>query len=491
MSPVLRSALVAVFLLLPRPPTICLNAASRPASATQSPPAAVESLDATVARELKARGGIGASVALVEHGRIVLAKAYGRRSLEATDAATGETPFAIGSVTKQFTSAAVLLLAEDGKLSVEDKVAKYYPDLTRASGVSLLDLMNHVSGYRDYYPLDFVDRRLTRPIAADALLHDYAGAPLDFDPGTRWSYSNTGFILLGRIVEKVSGRPFGDFLTERILGPLGMRHTFYEPDPDDRRLAQGYTSFALTPFTPAVHEGRGWIASAGGLYSTARDLATWDLALMEGRVLKPDSWNLMITPRRLSDGTSAGYGCGLGVTARAGTTVLSHGGAVSGFLANNTMVPATKSAFVVLLNDEDAGLMSSVVRRAMDDLVPTPPGSVQANQPAVDRAPKIQIEGAAPADAARQLFTALQRGEIDRATLGSDFNEFLTAAKLAAAARSLAPFGAPAGIDVRSVAERGGMQVASVRLTFASGALDALMYRTPDGKVQEFLITRP
>src|SRR6185295_12921177 len=146
------------------------------------------------------------------------------------------TLFAIGSVSKQFTSAAVLLLAEEGKLSARDPVAKYYPTLTRAKEITLLDLMNHVSGYPDYYPLDFLDRRMKKPIDPDELLRQYAGGKLDFEPDSRYSYSNTGYILLGRVVEKVSGESLGAFLTRRIFKPLGMDHSFYELASADPRL---------------------------------------------------------------------------------------------------------------------------------------------------------------------------------------------------------------------------------------------------------------
>src|SRR6185312_15992668 len=146
---------------------------------------------------------------------------------------------AVGSVTKQFTCACVLLLAQDGKLSVDDKVEKYYPELTRAGDVTLRDLMSHTSGYPDDYPLDFVDRRLRQPIPGDALLTKYAGGNLDFEPGSRWSYSNTGYILLGRVIEKASGKPFGRFLEERVLVPLGMMHSAFEPGSDWRGRTRG------------------------------------------------------------------------------------------------------------------------------------------------------------------------------------------------------------------------------------------------------------
>src|SRR5207253_10781520 len=130
--------------------------------------------------------------------------------------------FGIGSVTKQFTSACVLLLAEDGKLAVTDKVSKYYPKLTKADDITLYDLMAHLSGYPDYYPLDFVDRRMFKPIELDNLIDEYAIGKLDFEPRTRWSYSNTGYIILGRLIEKVTGEPYENFLQKRILKPLGM-----------------------------------------------------------------------------------------------------------------------------------------------------------------------------------------------------------------------------------------------------------------------------
>jgi len=256
--------------------------------AVQTPAAMTPgALASAIEQELSRRGGVGATVAVVENGRVILARGFGRRSLDSPAAVDDDTLFGFGSVTKQFTAAAALLLAERGQLSVEDRVAKYYPELTRASDITILDLMNHVSGYTDYYPLDFVDRRMLAPIAPDDLLQRYAGSPLDFDPGTRWSYSNTGFVLLGRIVERASGQPLGTFFRENIFTPLGMSHTLYEPAADDARVARGYTSFALAPLTRATREGPGWVGPAGGIYSTAADVARWDVALMDGRVLKP------------------------------------------------------------------------------------------------------------------------------------------------------------------------------------------------------------
>jgi D-alanyl-D-alanine carboxypeptidase len=137
--------------------------------------------------------------------------------------------------------------------------------------------MNHVSGYPDYYPLDFVDSRMESPIAADELIQRYAGGKLDFEPGTQWSYSNTGYVILGRVVEKVSGQRLGEFMTRRILQPLGMDHSFFGPIDPGRTTAEGYTSFALGPPTPARPEAQGWLDGAAGLNCTALDLVKWDM----------------------------------------------------------------------------------------------------------------------------------------------------------------------------------------------------------------------
>lgn len=455
----------------------------------------VQALERAIGQELARRGGVGATVAVVQNGRVVLAKGFGRRSVVSPARVDDNTLFGIGSVTKQFTAAAALLLAEQGKLSVTDKVAKYYPDATRANDITILDLMNHVSGYPDYYPLDFVDRRMLKPIAPDDLIRRYAGAPLDFEPGTRWSYSNTGFVLLGRILEKASGQLLGTFLSDRIFTPIGMTHTVYEPNADDSRVASGFTSFALTKLTPAAREGAGWVGSAGAIYSTAADIARWDIALMDGHVLAPASWELMTKPRLLANGKSSNYGCGLSVATRDGLTVFTHGGAVSGFIARNTFIPETRSAVVVVINNEDGPLANAIVDHALKAIMParsaavpvtTGPSAAKEDRGAIPR-----VQGPEPGVAALALFKALQSGTLDRTRFGDEYSVYVTDAKARAAALRLKPFGAPKSVTVRSVGERGGMEVSSSRLSFGRMDLDALMYRSLDGKIQEYLLFRP
>jgi D-alanyl-D-alanine carboxypeptidase len=460
----------------------------------------VAAIDAYVTGQIKEKGIPGLSLVVMKEGKIELAKAYGSRSLATKAPANTNTLFAIGSVTKQFTCACILLLAEEGKLSVQDKVAKYYPGLTRANDISLLDLMNHVSGYPDYYPLDFVDRRMASPIAEDELIRQYAGGALDFEPGSRFSYSNTGFVMLGRVVEKVSGERFGSFLERRILQPLAMQHTLYEPQPQAKYLAQGYRSFALGPQEMAKPEGQGWCAAAGALFSTASDLAKWNLALMEGKVLKPNSWTVMTARRKLADGRMSDYGCGLSVRGRDGSTILAHNGAVSGFLAYNAMIPATKSAVIVLVNCENGSSASKLHASLLPLLLPKPPtppanmpGSL-TNKPATNALAKPPalpaISGPAAVDAAKDFFARLQTGSIDRQQLGEEFSIFLDPKKLRGASSRLKSYGQPSTAELARSWERGGMEVVVVRFTFKSGALEALMYRSTDGKIQQFFVSR-
>lgn len=433
----------------------------------------VAGIDAYLAAKVAEDKLVGLSVAIVRDSEVALAKGYGKRSLTDGRAVDADTLFAIGSISKQFTCAAILLLSEDGKLSAHDPVAKWYPQLTRANDITLLDLMNHVSGYPDYYPLDFVDRRMAQAIDPDELLRQYAGGKLDFEPGAKYSYSNTGYILLGRVVEKVTGKPFGEILAERILKPLGMSQTLYEPAAGDPRVADGYTMFALSDPERIGPEGRGWIAAAGGIFSTPTDLAKWNLALTGGKVLRPASYELMTRKRQLKDGRLSDYGCGLQMRSQGGRDVLVHTGAVSGFNAYNATIPGTRSAVTVFVNLE--GGLGSIpgdllgLLLKVHDIIP-------------------DIQGPAAVEAAKSLLAGYQAGKVDRTRLGEEFNIFLTDEKLAGVAGRLKPFGTPTKAELVSRNERGGMEVSVTRLTFEHGQLRTLMYRQPDGTVEQFFV---
>lgn len=446
---------------------------SGPASVRRPDAFEVAGIDAYVAAQVEKQGFVGLSLAIVRGGEVVLARGYGSSAIGGTPV-TADTVFAIGSVTKQFTCASMLLLAEDGKLTLEDRVALHRPELARATDITLYDLLTNVSGYPDYYPLDFVDARMARPIDPDALLAQYAGGALEFEPGTRWSYSNTGFVLAGRIVEKISGEPFAGYLQRRIFGPLGMTRTSFGPPTDANGMAIGHTNFALGAPQPAQPEAPQWLHAAGAIHSTVTDLARWDLALIDGALLKAESWQRMTTPRTLTTGAATDYGCGVGLARRGGETVVQHSGAVSGFLAWNAMVPRTRSAVIMLANADfvDGGSLHSELLALL----------IEADRP------RPTVAGAGPRETALALVKQMQAGVLDRSGLGPAFSAWLDEARLQEAAPRLRALGEPTSLVVERLGERGGMEVASLRIGFASTSVRALLYRSPDGKVQEFLL---
>ena len=463
---------------------LLLAATLAPAVAVAQTPIDEHLVDSIVTAGMKEHRLVGLSVTLMRGGQVALQKAYGEASLQPRVPVDTLTRFSIGSVTKEFVAALTLLLQEEGKLSVHDTLARWYPDLTRSNEITLLDLINHVSGYHDYYPLDYVDREMARPTTADAIMKEYATVPLDFDPGTRWSYSNTGYTILGRVLERVTGKPLGTLLAERVFRPLGMRQTMYEPTAPERR-ATGYVSWALGNMEPAQLEGRGWIGAPGGIWSTAGDIAKWDLALMRPGFLTPASRQVMFTERVLRDGTPTGYAGGLAVAQSGGRTILRHGGATSGFSATNVFVPEDTAA-VVLLSNTDQNISAAplllLVSPVRANATAAAPRRTQT--PMTPPTPK----GLGAVAMATSFFNDLQRGEVGRALLSADYKAFLTPRRVKQAAASLAPLGEVTRAELLGLAERGGMQVATVRLTLGSRNVTTVMYRRPDGVLEEYLL---
>ena len=452
------------------------NQQADPARSTVSVPALdVESVDSLIRRVVADKGLVGLSVGVMQDGKVVLARGYGYRSLDPRLPVTPTTMFGIGSVTKQFTCSAALLLQQDGKLSMSDKVAKYVPSATRANDITLLDLGQHVSGYRDYYPLDFVVPEMARPEPTDTVIARYASRPLDFEPRSRWSYSNTNFLILGKAIEQASGKDVATVFRERIFGPVGMTRTAFDRVPGDTNTASGYTSYALADPTPVAPEGQGWIGAAGAIWSTPTDLLAWDLALFDGKVLSPSSFATLTTPRLLTDGRETTYGCGLGVQRTGDALIYSHGGGIAGIVTQNVVIPATRSAIVTLANADFA---------ATGDLIPT---LIAKLTPHAD-VPKI--EGLSALDAAKQFLASVERGSVDRATLGDDFTALLTDEHLARDRAALAKQGKVTDVVVARTSERGGMEVAQVQFMVGKTPARSSMYRSPDGKIQQFLINR-
>src|SRR5262245_9217427 len=271
----------------------------------------------------------GVSVAVVKNGHTVLAKGYGFADLENDVPATAATVYRIGSVTKQFTSAAIMRLVEQGKVSLDDTLQKFLPNFpTQGNRVTVRHLLNHTSGIKSYTSLGPKWQRVNRlDLAQDSLVAMFANEPFDFKPGDAWLYDNSGYFLLGMIIEKLTGKSYGQYLQDELFTPLGLKSTIYcDQAPLIKHRAQGYASKPDGSFINAEPLSMTQPDAAGSLCSTVTDLAAWTLALSSGKVVSPASYKLMTTPGTLNDGKPLSYGFGLGVGAMGGHRQISHNG---------------------------------------------------------------------------------------------------------------------------------------------------------------------
>ncbi|HTJ30673.1 MAG TPA: serine hydrolase domain-containing protein, partial [Acidobacteriaceae bacterium] len=296
------------------PLTVFGQAATAPMTVDALDAATRARIDTIAADVLKQRGVPSASVAVVKGGKLVYTHAYGLAHLDPNVDAKPEMRYSIGSVSKQFTAAAILILQEQGKLKLDDAVGKYVSGLTRGNEVTIREILSHTSGYQDYWPEDYLMTPMMQPETAQAILDTWAKKPLDFEPGTKWQYSNTNYVIAGLIVEKVSGEKLMDLLSEHIFRPLKMTSVW---DSSEVKLtspdATPYVRAALGPLRLAPKEGRGWMFAAGELAMTAHDLALWDESLIAQSVLKPESYREMFTEVKLKNGEGTHYGLGVEV----------------------------------------------------------------------------------------------------------------------------------------------------------------------------------
>lgn len=348
MHALLLSALAA-FPGLSRPP-------QAPAAAHSEAPRQDEAarIDAIVQEHMRAPGAVGITVAVARGEEFVYRKAYGFADLEFAVNADEETLFRIGSVTKQFTAASILKLAERGKLSIDDPLTKFLPDYpTHGREITLRHLLTHTSGITNYTDLGPEWERLkSLELSDDELVAMWKDKPLDFEPGSRWSYSNSGYYLLGMVVARVSGKPWAEFLRETFLDPLKLTRTRYDSNAELLpNRAQGY-AFDKDVFTNDDPIGMSQPGAAGALISTAGDLVRWQQALVAGRAVKPESYEEMTMPFFLSDGHETRYGMGLQLDLRDGQRRVWHGGGINGFNSVLLYYPDAKLHVAVISNSE-------------------------------------------------------------------------------------------------------------------------------------------
>jgi D-alanyl-D-alanine carboxypeptidase len=421
----------------------------------QLPSEMQQKIDKVAAEALAKTGVPSASVAVVKDGQIAYLHAYGNARLNPVTPATPGMRYSIGSISKQFTA-----------------VGKFIPGLTRADDVTIRQLLSHTSGYQDYWPEDYVMPMMLQPVTAQKILDTWARKPLDFEPGTKWQYSNTNFVIAGLIVEKASGEGLLQFLQEKIFTPLNMKSV---ADTDKAKLGDtdptGYMRYALGPPRPAPKEGSGWLFAAGELAMPAEDLAKWDVSIINQRLMKPTSYRDFETEVVLKNGLGTRYGLGVDVRSELGHRTLSHGGEVSGFTSENLVFPDERVAVVVLTN-QDATDASGAIAMGIAPLL------LATEDPAT---PEKLAQ-------ARKIFEGLQHGTIDRSLFTDNANFYFNEQALKDFASSLGPLGTPQEFTQDRQALRGGMTIRVYTIKFPKTQLQAWSYEMPDGKLEQYLV---
>ena len=452
---------------------LILTMASAPLTAQLSE-TTLQTIREIVRSSLEAAGTPAASVAIVKDGKVAFAEAFGNAKVGPNVPATPAMRFKIASNSKQLTATAILLLAEEKKLSLSDKVSRFFPDLTRANEITLRQLLSHTSGYSDYYPLDYVAPWMARDTTPAEIMTKWAKIPLDFAPGTRWQYSNTNYVIAGQIVEKASHQPLLTFLKSRILDKLGMTSaldvTASNWSPED---PTGYLHYATGPVRPAPPEGNNWMWAAGELAMTASDLALWDISLINGTILKPASLRALTTEVQLSGGTGSRYALGLEVTNLTnGHRRWAHGGGASGFVSRNITYPDDRMAITVLTNC-DAGPAATIAQKLEDLLL----------APSADPTATSSLENA------KKLYAALTDGRVEKDLLDDDLTAYFTPQAIADFSASLKAIGPPNSFTQTSRQDRGGMTYRAFTVRTALKTLRISTFVTPDGRFSQFLIS--
>jgi len=378
-SPIHRLIQTALILFL-------LAATLAAAPAEPAAPAAAGA-DAKLAQEIDQilgaaypAGEPGAAVIVRRAGGTLLRKGYGLANLELGVANEPDMIFRLGSMTKQFTAVAILLLAEDGKLSLRDDITKYFPAFpTGGKTITIEHLLTHTSGLPSYTDQEEWQKLWRQDLSVQEILDLTKDKPSEFAPGERWKYCNTGYVMLGGIIEQVSGQTYGDFLRDRLFKPLGMHRTGYDSTERDipHRVPgyqQGQDGFINAPYLSMTQPH-----AAGALISTVDDLAVWNDALFAGKVLKKELLDQAFTPFKTTGGMSTGYGYGWMIGTLRGHRTVEHGGGIMGFVTYGLALPDDGIYVAILSNGIAQGRSpEQLAVRVAEKALGLPPEVIQA-----------------------------------------------------------------------------------------------------------------
>jgi D-alanyl-D-alanine carboxypeptidase len=377
---------------------------------------ASDAIDAFIQSRMEKRHIPGVSVAIVRDGELVRAKGYGLANVELSVPATENTVYQLASVTKTFTATAVMMLVEEGKLKLDDKITALLPDLPAAwEKVTVSHLLNHTSGIKSYTSTKDFFKSARKDYSHREILDLVLKEPLEFAPGEKWRYNNTGYFLLGMLIEKVAGKKYGEFLDGRIFKPLGMTQTrvndLHAVIPN---RAQGY-SWNGKQLRNGEYVSPTQPFAAGMLVSSVADLVKWDAALRTETLLKRSTLDQMWTPAKLTKGAPAEYGFGWELAKVNGHRLMSHGGGIPGFSTYLARFVDDNLSVIVLTN-EDSGNAASIARGIAGRLVPAlaekPEEAIADHDEKTTERLKGVIEKALHGEADPELFTTQAQKEL-------------------------------------------------------------------------------
>lgn len=453
---------------------IAISLAAASVASAQTASVSLDRVDEFVRAELQRQKVPGVAVAIVSKGELLAAKGYGYANVEHKVPVTNETIYQSGSLGKQFTSALVMTLVEEGKLGLEDPITRYFPDAPESwRNIRVRHLLTHTSGIPDYTEQD-IDFR--RDYTEDDLTKVVYRLTLEFEPGSRWNYSNSGYVILGILVHKVSGRFYGDLLKERIFAPLGMKtaRIITEEDIVPNRAA-GYR------FVKGELKNQEWVSpminttADGSLYLTVLDMVAWDRGLRAKAILKPDSWSRVFSPVTLNSGKPYPYGFGWSVADQGGQATQQHGGAWQGFqtyIARYLGDDLTIIVFANLAGANTGRFVEGIAALYNPRLARTEPTPIADNEPAV-------------AARLREILAAAAEGKLSK----KDFAYVRAGFFPDAAARYQAllhPMGAPQKLELLERSELGDDRIYLYQAAFGQRTFVVQLGLAPGDKISQF-----
>ncbi len=443
-----------------------------------------DGVDDYLKAQMAARHIPGLSVAVVQDGKVVKSQGYGLANIELPVPAAVGTIYPIGSISKQFTAVAVMLLAQEQKVGLDDPISKYLASLPATwQSITVRELLNQTSGIPEWVPDPDKDP-LLKTYSLTELAHHAAVKPLAFRPGTRFEYSNTNYNLLAGIVEKAGGKPLNDFLQEHLFKPLGMDATGeYDPQMAVQSRSAGYTRAAGNIYNNIIFYDPSILAGAGGLQSTVGDLAKWDAAVASGEVLPLPVMAQMWTPPVLPGGAVTDYGMGWMSQSVKGHRMIWHNGAIPGCMGFSGRFPDDHLSVVILSN------MCPIDR--FDD---SPPFFSLGLGVAKQYLPDLAKEEAAVPDTNPQVTRLLRRtllglaaGKVDADTLTLEMRSVFSPETLTQMRQAIAPLEPLQSLSLLAHSEQGSLTVYRYRAVYGATPTIVLMTLTPDGKIAGWL----